>query len=172
VKKKYSAKFGVALSAALMLLASTVTYGGPNGAQHIEGSFDWPAEGFYFSCLNDYLTGTVFYTIVSHTVETPSGNVHMITNFFGTGHIYSLTTGETWTQKFSFPEIFKVLPRENTMIQGREKFIPDDPHGTRFFIEQWYKVTVNANDELVVYRDSTPIGTDFPSDVSRCAGKK
>ena len=171
MKKFISAKFPVILSAAALFLVSTVALGGPNGAQKIEGSFDWPEQGFYFSCLNDFLSGTVFYTIVSHEVETPSGNVHMISSYFGTGHIFSLTTGETWTQKFSFPGVFKVGRGETVMIQGREKFIPDDPHGTVFFIEQWFKVTVNANGELKVFRDSSPLGIDFPSDVSRCAGK-
>jgi len=169
VNKKYLPKIAVALSAAAMFLVSTVALGGGKGAQRIEDSFDWPENGFYIECLNDFLTGTVYYTLLSHEVETPSGKVHIISSFFGTGHIYSLTTGETWTQKFSIAQVIKVGPGEVINVQDREKYMPDDPHGTVFFMEYVYKITVNANGELVVYRE-TPI-TDFPSDISRCAGK-
>jgi hypothetical protein len=169
MKKRIVARFGVAVGAAAIFLASSVSFGGPTGAQKIEDSFNWPEDGFYISCLNDYLSGTVFYTMLLHTVETPSGNVHMVQSFFGTGHIYSLTTGETWTQKFSIPGVLKVGPGETVILQDREKYIPDDPHGTVFFIEGALKITVNANGELKVLRDSfTP---DFPEDATRCAGK-
>ena len=170
MKKTKTAKLAVVFSATAILLASAAAIGGPNGAQKFEDSFNWPEQGFYISCLNDYLSGTVFYTMVSHTVETPSGNVHMIQSFFGTGHIYSLTTGETWTQKFSIPQVFKVGPGETVNVQDREKFIPDDPHGTVFFIEAGLKITANANGELVVLRD--PFTPNSPEDLTRCAGKK
>jgi hypothetical protein len=171
VKNKNVARLSVALSALVAVLLSTTVLGGPKGAQRVEGSFDWPEEGFYFECLNDHLSGTVFYTVLMHTVETPSGNIHMIENFFGTGHIYSLTTGETWTQKFSIPVNTKIGPGEHFVMRASEKYLPDDPHGTVFFIERWTTIIVNANGELKVLRDNQGPDIDFPSDVSRCAGK-
>lgn len=170
MKTKNSARLGAALSAFFVALLSTTVLGGPNGAQRVEGGFDWPEQGFYFECLNDYLSGTVFYTVTMHTVVTPSGKVHMIENYFGTGHIYSLTTGETWTQKFSIPVNAKIGPGEHFMVQAHEKYLPDDPHGTVFFIERWTMLIVNANGELKVFRENQGPDIDFPSDVSRCAG--
>ena len=168
MKIGHVAKLGVALGTAVMLMVSASAVGGGKGAQHIEDSFDWPEQGFYIPCLNDHLSGTVYYRMLSHTVETPSGNVHMIQSFHGTGHIYSLTTGETWTQKFSIPQVIKVGPGETVNVQDREKYIPDDPHGTVFFIELWLKITVNANGELKVFREEL----NFPAEGIRCAGKR
>ena len=134
-----------------------------------EGGFDWP--GFYFSCLDDTLYGTVHYTAMSHEVNTPSGVAHTVSNFIGTGYIYSPETMRTWTQRFAFPSTMTVHKGETYMLIGHEVYIPDDPHDPVFFLEQTYKLTVNANGELVV--DLTyPDDPDavFPDDYSRCVG--
>lgn len=141
--------------------------------QRIEESFDWP--GFYFTCLDDTLYGTVTYTLLSHEVNTPSGVAHTISSFFGTGIIYSPSTLRTWTQRFAIPWLHTMTLHqgETSMIQDHEVYIPDQPGDPLFFIEQSYKFTVNANGELVVDLNNTPDpgdGTVFPDDYTRCVG--
>ena len=137
---------------AILVLTSVLFVGlagaGPsNGIQQTEWSFDWPEEGFYIPCLNDTLNGTVYVTTRSHSVVTPSGNVHFIESFYGMGYVYSKTTGNTWTQRFAIPQNgnMKVGQGETYKVVDRENFIPDEGDGRHFFIESWYKLTVNAN---------------------------
>jgi hypothetical protein len=138
--------------------------------ERIEVSFDWP--GFYFTCLDDTLYGTVTYTLLSHEVNTPSGVAHTIESFFGTGFIYSPETLRTWTQRFAIPGTSRAMTineGETYFWVDHEVYIPDDPHDPLFFIELSYKFTVNANGELVVNLDNWS-NPDFPDYYTRCVG--
>ena len=162
----------LAFAVATTLVAGLAVAKSPRGITQEEWSFDWPDEGFYFSCLNDTLYGTVYVTTRSHAFETPSGVVHLVEGFFGTGHIYSLTTGRTWTQRFAIPGTasMKVGQGQTVQWEDNENYIPDQPGGQHFFIRATYKLTVNANGNLVVERAVPEGALVFPDDYSRCAG--
>lgn len=159
------------LAAALLVFLAA-----PAQAMQRKGeSFDWP--GFYFTCLDDTPYGTVTCTLLSHEVSTPSGVVHKIESFYGTGIIYSPETLRTWTQRFAIPsvETMKVHQGETSMLHSHEVYIPDQPGDPLFFIEMSYQLTVNANGDLVVNLNNIPDdgdGTVFPDDYARCVGKK
>ena len=139
--------------------------------ERIEGGFDW--DPLYFTCLDDTLYGTVYYTLLSHKVNTPSGVAHTIESYFGTGYIYSPETMRTWTQRFAIPIIshnMTLHQGETFMVQDHEVFIPDQPGDPLFFIEQMYKFTVNANGELVVEMMYPDPDTVWPDDYARCVG--
>ena len=161
-----------ALVVTAVLVAGVAFAKSPHGITHEEWSFDWPDEGFYFSCLNDTLNGTIDVTTRSHVFETPSGVVHVVEGFFGTGHVYSQTTGRTWTVRFAIPGTasMKVGKGQTVQWEDNENYIPDEPGGQHFFIRATYKLTVNANGDLVVER-ATPDGAlVFPDDYTRCVG--
>lgn len=162
----------LACAAALLLLAGIATAKSPRGIHQEDWSFDWPDDGFYFSCLNDTLYGTVYVTTRSHSFETPSGVVHLVESFFGTGYIYSKTTGRTWTQRFAIPGTMSAKVGNGTVVQwvDNENYIPDEPGGQHFFIRVTYKLTVNANGDLVVERERPEGAAVFPDDYSRCTG--
>lgn len=156
------------LAAALLILLAAPA----QAIERIEDSFDWP--GFYFTCLDDTLYGTINYTLLSHEVNTPSGVGHKIESYFGTGFIYSPETLRTWTVRFAIPGTSHTMTfneGETYFFNDHELYVPDDPHDPLFFIEMSYKFTVNANGELVVELDdwSDP---DFPDHYTRCVGKK
>lgn len=157
----------------LTVAALSANAGPPNGVQQVEGSFDWPEEGWYIPCLNDTLNGTVYYTVLSHYFETPSGNYHYIESFYGVGYIYSKTTGNTWTQRFKFPINGNVIlgKGETSRYKGSLVYVPDEGDGRVWFTEQSYILVVNANGELKVERESPPPGSEFVADYTRCAGK-
>jgi hypothetical protein len=138
--------------------------------EQIEDSFDWP--GFYLTCLDDTLYGTVYYTLHSHEVNTPSGVAHTIGSFYGTGAIYSPETLRTWTQRFAIPIIGTVTIHqgETYMYTDHEVYIPDQPGEPLFFIDQSYKFTVNANGELVVELIHPDPDTVWIDDYARCVG--
>jgi hypothetical protein len=156
-----------------LLSVGLASAGPPNGIQQTEWSFDWPDEGFYIPCLDDTLNGTINVTTRSHSFETPSGNVHMIESFYGTGYVFSKTTGNTWVVHFAIPVNgnMKVDQGETSMFVDRENYIPDEGNGRHFFIEWWFNLTVNANGELKVAREVPPPGSIFPDDYTRCVGK-
>ena len=147
--------------------------GPSNGIQQTEWSFDWPEEGFYVSCLNDTLNGTIYVTTRSHSFETPSGNTHFIEGFFGTGYVYSKTTGNTWIVRFAIPQKgnMKVTQGQTLKVIDRENYIPDEGNGRHWFVEYWFNLTVNANGELVVEREVPSDGGYGPDGYARCVGK-
>ena len=143
--------------------------------ERIEDSFEWnDGNGFYFTCLDDTLYGTVYYTLRSHVVTTPSGVVHSLENYYGTGIVYSPATGGTWTQRFAIPIVGTVALHqgETFMVQDHEVYIPDRPRDPVFFLPTSYKVTVNANGDLVVEMVKPDEDTVWPDDYVRCVGKK
>ena len=162
----------VTFTAAALLVAGLAVAGQSRGIQHEEWSFDWPEEGLYFSCLNDTLNGTIDVIIRSHSFETPSGVSHIVEGFFAVGQVFSKTTGRTWTARGSIPGSFKLGKGETALRVDIENYIPDSPGGQHFFIRMTYKLTVNANGELVVERSVPADALVFPDDYSRCVGKK
>jgi hypothetical protein len=155
----------------LAVAAFSAGAGPPNGIEQVEGSFDWPEEGWYVPCLNDTLHGTVYYTMRAHSFDTPSGNSHWIESFYGVGYIYSKTTGNTWTQRFKFPinGNVKLGKGETYKLLATLVYVPDEGDGPLWFEEFSVMIVVNANGELKVERESPP-GLDF-GDRTRCAGK-
>ena len=162
------------LLVACMLAAIAFAAGAtpPNKIQHQEWSFDWIEEGWYIPCLNDTLNGTVYVTTRSHSFETPSGTVHVIESFFGTGHIYSKITWNTWTQRVSIPINSNVVLGKGQTYKyiDRNHYIPNEGDGRHFIMAGTYFLSVNANGELKVEREVPTPGSAFPDDYARCMG--
>ena len=167
-------KRGMLTCGMLMLSAAGVAAAGPpKGIQHYDWSFEWFPEGIYVPCLNDTLTGMVYVTTRSHSFETPSGTVHMVESFFGTGYVYSNTTGNSWSLRFAIPITGNVVlgKGETYNVAQNENYVPDVGDGRHWFYASNYKLTVNANGELVVERSVPPDDGEWQmGDYTRCVG--
>jgi hypothetical protein len=163
-----------------VLLVSTSAFAN-NGVEFYE--FDFYDGRVYVECLDQEVDIHQYVTGTYHEFETPSGNYHLLDNWritlTWTGFVpgsggaepdegEGVTTGDTWVGRNVSPFQLNIGPGETNQFvyKGVQKPLTGD--GPMFFYGTEFKVTVNANGDLVVER----LPEEPFSDRVRCLGKK
>ena len=138
---------------------------GPVGTQII--SFEYENPVFYVACLGEELRGYGFVEARFHQFETPSGTVHILDNW-NTWTIYEigLTSGTIWVGHGVGPSQSNIRLEKGQVTQfvSKGRFVPIDGHGPEWFGGGSFKLTINANGEVVVL-NTTPDPGEF-----KCVG--
>ena len=155
------------LAAACALVLSISPASSKNGIDKYEWEINF--TDFYVACLGEMLSGDVSIVGKYHEFETPSGKYHLVDNWQYTWVLTGQTTGRVWFARGASPFVLNVGPGET--FQYGESFVarPVSGDGPKLRFHYRFKVTVNANGELVVLND----GLDgVPSeDWYECFGK-
>lgn len=154
--------FGIAVA---ILAAGGAFAKGPIGTQIIYIEYQNPP--FYVPCLGEEVLGYGFIEARFHQFETPSGTVHIL-DHANTWTIYNtgLTSGKIWVgyAQGPFESNIRLEKGEVAQYVGKARFVPIDGHGPEWFGGGSFKLTINANGEVVV-QNTTPDPGEF-----KCVG--
>jgi len=139
-----------------------------NGIQHYEDGDVIPA--FYIACLGE--TVKYEYRIYGsfHIFETPSGNFHLLDNWKFTVMMTGNDSGRTWYGGGPSPYQQNIGPGETLQYTANYKAKPLTGDGPTLKFRETFKLTVNAEGELVVEMYNLD-GVDL-SEVWQCNDKK
>jgi hypothetical protein len=134
---------------------------GPVGTVIVPFEFDVPA--FYIPCLGEDVGGYVFGEARYHEFETPSGVFHVLDQWTFTSYRYGLTSGTVWLgyQTSPFQLNTKLDKGEVQQWVSRGRFVPLEGNAPAYVGADTFKITVNAQGELVVLREETTDGEDM-----------
>ena len=133
-----------------------------NGIQRAEFEI---SDEVYIDCLGEVIAVEERVEVAYLTFNTPSGNSHLIDNWKFYVTATGMTTGRMWFGVLPSPSQFHDGPAQvgqyavRGVVKGVDKGTPN------FAWSDSYKVTVNANGDLVVEKSSDGFS-------ARCLGKK
>ena len=160
-------KIGAACAmGAAVIVAATMAWAN-NGVQRYEFDDGLGPRGSYVACLGEHITFTVHVTGTYREFVTDSGTYHLLDNWKMSHEFTGVLTGRTWIGKGVSPFSANVGPGQAAQWVSRITAKPLTGDGPMFKFENEFKVTVNANGELVVDRPEEP---EFGESV-RCIGK-
>ena len=139
-----------------------------NGIQRLEDELSFPAV--YIACLGETVKFEIKRSISFHIFVTPSGNFHLLDNWKLTYMLTGNSTQRTWYARGGSPFQQNVGPGETVQYTANVVAKPLTGDGPKFKFHENFKVTVNANGELVVNMWNFD-GVD-PSEHWQCFGKK
>jgi hypothetical protein len=138
-----------------------------NGTATYETGFSF--NDFYVACLGEMLSGEVSIDGRYHEFDTPSGKYHLIDKWKYTFVLTGLTSGYKWFGSGVSPFVQNIGPGEAFQFQDNWLAKPVVGDGPKIRVHIRFKVTVNANGELVVVIDDA---AEVPQeDWYRCLGK-
>jgi len=122
---------------------------------------------FYVPCLGEFVAFYAFGEGRYHEFETPSGTIHILDNWTFNSYRYGMTSGTVWYgyQVSPFQLNARLEKGEVQQWVSKGRFVPLEGNAPAFIGQDTFKITINANGELVVMRDETPDGEDM-----RCVG--
>lgn len=164
MKKLLCSSFAVA---ALALVAGGAFAKDPVGNEVLPFEFD--VEPFYTDCVGEITTGQAVGETRYHEFTTPSGTFHLIDNWRFTVYRVGTITGRVWIGHAVSPFQMNTKLEKGGVQQwvSNIKFVPVDEKSPAFFYMDDFKITVNANGELVVLHEEDLVGANF-----RCLGPK
>lgn len=145
-----------------LLLAVPCDGSAGNGIEEIQ--FPYPEVHDYVECLGEGIRHDITVTQRTHTIETPSGGVHQVLNWFIEGVSIGLVTGRTWyTRHGPSPWVANTSGAQSN--EGFNVQVPWQPlDGGRQFRETWrFRISTDANGMPRVDYDG---GVQF-----RCVGR-
>ncbi|MDH4055629.1 MAG: hypothetical protein OEV58_09655 [Gammaproteobacteria bacterium] len=158
------------LIAASAILFAMTLHSGASANNGID-KYEWKNSfsDFYVACLGEMVSGDLSIVGKYHEFDTPSGKYHLVDNWQWTWVLTGQTTGRVWFARGASPWVLNVGPGET--FQYGESFVaqPISGDGPKLRFHYNFKVTVNANGELVVLNnglDGVP-----PEDFYECFGK-
>jgi len=129
--------------------------------------FEYENPPFYVPCLGEYVKGYGIGEARFHLFETPSGTVHILDNW-NTWTVYNtgMTSGTIWVGYGVGPYQSNIRLEKGEVLQwvSKGRFVPIDGHGPEWFGGGSFKLTINANGEVVVL-NATPEPGEF-----KCVG--
>lgn len=139
------------LCALAPFMAGSVLAGEPRGVQTYE--FSYTAEG-YVPCLGEIVSFDATVEVRGHVFSTKNGTVHVLDNWTITQFATGQSTGREWLGKgvSPFQSNTKVDGSGVTQWVSRVRFDPVTKGDPALIGEDQFKVTINANGELVVER--------------------
>jgi hypothetical protein len=141
------------VAAMLCALALNSGVSANNGTDKYETSLSFP--GFYVACLGEMVSGDVLIDGLYHEFDTPSGNYHLIDHWKYTVELTGLTSGRKWFGRGVSPYVANIGPSEAFQFQDNWMVRPVFGDGPKIRVHIRFKITVNANGELVVLIDDT-----------------
>lgn len=145
----------MALSALAVIFAGGAMAAEPRGVQTYEFS---GSEEVYFPCAAEIVREDYIIQGRGHVFETKNGTVHFVDNWVIHQTLTGLSTGREWIGEGVSPYQGSVKVDQSGVTQwvSRVRYTPVVKGDPRFMYENQYKVTVNANGELVVERLDVP----------------
>ncbi len=164
MKKLFGSLFAVA---ALMLVASGAFARDPVGNEVLPFEFDNPP--WYNDCVGEIVTRHVVGETRYHEFVTPSGTFHLVDNWRFKVYQTGTISGRVWVGHAVSPFQMNTRVEKGQVVQwvSNIKFIPLDEKAPAYFYQDDFKITVNANGELVVLHEEDLVGANF-----RCLGPK
>ena len=153
--------------AALTLVASGAFARDPVGNDVLPFEFDNPPV--YNDCVGEMVTRHVVGETRYHAFETPSGTFHLIDNWRFKVYQTGTISGRVWVGHAVSPFQMNARVEKGQVVQwvSNIRFIPLDDNTPAYFYMDDFKITVNANGELVVLHEEDLVGANF-----RCLGPK
>ena len=164
MKKLISSLFAVAT---LTLVAGAAVAKDPVGNEVLPFEFD--VESFYIDCIGEITNGHAVGEARYHEFETPSGTFHIVDQWRFKVYRVGTITGRVWVGYAVSPFQMNTKLEKGGVQQwvSNIKFVPVDENSPAFFYMDDFKITVNANGELVVLHEEDLVGANF-----RCIGPK
>ena len=153
---------------ALTVVAGISSAGEPRGIQVYSFEDDLPE--LYIDCLNERIRRTVSVEGRFHSFDTASGVAHVIDNWMFTVYAVGAVTGRIWVGHAKSPYQSNVRLETTGVEQfiSRIRFKPLDEGSPMWMWENQFKITVNANGDVVAFHPS-----DDPSyEGTRCLPNK
>jgi hypothetical protein len=153
---------------ALTLAAGISSAGEPRGIQVY--TFENVMPELYIDCLGESIQRTVSGEARFHMFETAKGAVHVIDNWMFTVYAVGAITGRIWVghAKSPYQSNGKLYERGVEQFVARIRFQPLDEDSPMWMWENQFKITINANGDLVAYH-----AEDDPSyEGTRCLPNK
>ena len=160
-------KIAAACAMCIAILATASTAWSGNGVQRYEFDDALDPPGSYVACLGENITFTVHVTGTYSEFVTDSGTYHLLDNWKMSHQFTGVLTGRTWIGKGVSPFSANVGPGQAAQWVSRITAKPLTGDGPMFKFKNEYKITVNANGELVVERQPNP----NPEEAYSCLGK-
>jgi len=162
MKKLIGSLFAVAV---LTLVASGAVAKDPVGNEVLPFEFDNPPV--YIECLGEIVNGHVVGETRYHEFTTPSGTFHIVDQWRFKVYQTGTISGRVWVGYAVSPFQMNTKLEEGQVQQWVTsiRFVPVDEHAPAYFYNNSFKITVNANGEVVVFNDEIPA-----SDGYRCVG--
>lgn len=125
--------------------------------------FELDNDPFYVPCLSEFVAGHVIGEARYHEFETPSGTTHILDQWTFTIYNLGMTSGTIWVGYASSPFQWNARLGKGEVVQwvSRARFVPLEGTAPAYIGQDTFKVTINANGELVVLREETPDGEDM-----------
>jgi len=155
-------------TAVLTLVAGGAFAKGPIGTQVLE--FDFDNGSMYIDCVGEVVTRHVFVETRIQEFETPSGTYHFMDNWHTTAYHVGTISGRVWVGDLVSPYHLNARLVKGMVEQWvtNSNFVEVGEHAPAYSYTAAFKVTVNANGEVVVlHEDEDPLGADF-----KCLGPK
>lgn len=129
--------------------------------------FEFDNLPVYIECLGEMVNGHVVGETRYHEFTTPSGTFHIVDSWRFKVYQTGTISGRVWVGYAVSP--FQMNTKvEKGMVQQwvtNIRFVPLDEHAPAYFYKNSFKITVNANGEVVVFNDEVPSSEGF-----RCVG--
>jgi len=155
------------VSATLFISAAVAN----NGIQKYEWKKTIP--GLYVACLNEIVAIDINIIESYHEFDTASGKHHLVDHWQYTWEFRSLSSDRTWFARGSSPFAQNIGPGETVQFGENIVAIPVTGDGPKLRLHYRFKMTVNANGELVALIDDVDLlnGGDH-LDFIQCIGKR
>ena len=152
---------------ALTLVASGVFAKDPVGNEVLPFEFDNPPV--YNDCVGEIVNGHVVGETRYHEFETPSGTFHIVDQWRFKVYQTGTISGQVWVGSGVSPFEMNTKLEKGEVQQwvSNIKFFAPGEKAPAYFYEDDFKITVNANGELVVLHEEDLVGANF-----RCPGPK
>lgn len=140
---------------------------GPVGTVIVPFEFD--NAPFYVPCLGEVVDGYGFGEARYHEFETPSGTVHILDHWTFTIYNQGMTSGTIWVGHAESPFQWNLKLDKGEVQQwvSRGRFVPLEGTAPAYIGQDTFKVTFDANGDLVVLHEETLDGEDM-----HCVGPK
>jgi hypothetical protein len=151
------------IAVAVLLLANGGAFAGsPKGIEVVNFTL---THSFYLPCLGEQIDTETSIEARQHLVETPSGTIHIIDNWQMIQYAVSSTSGQVWVGRGVSPFQMNIRAGEVQQWTSTGRYVPVDGHAPAFIYTNTFKVTINANGQLVVDRPDVPESEGF-----KCVG--
>jgi hypothetical protein len=144
----------IVLSALALIIAGGAMAGEPRGIQtaQFENTFD-----AYIPCLDEVTSNEVRVEVRYHVFETAAGTFHVIDNW--TLHrVVTAPSGRAWLGRGVSPYQFNAKVGKGVAEQfiARLRLMPITDDTPIMLFQNQFKITVNANGDLVVLHEENP----------------
>jgi len=161
------------LSSSLVAVAALTLVAGGASAKDPVGNevrpFEYDNSPVYIECLGEIVNSHVVGEARYHEFTTPSGTFHIVDQWKFKVYVTGTISERAWVGSAVSP--FQMTAKvEKGLVQqwvSKMRFVPVDEHAPAFVYENSFKVTVNANGDVVVFNDEVPAPEGF-----RCLGPK